>query len=582
MADYLQQANQLVKGGLRGATSDLVGAPVDILNLLLKALDTTKVLPQKFATEEPVMGSNWIHRRLQDAGMASEPTKTPTENMGRVLGAFAVTPANIARSGVAAENAAKTVGADIDRRLYQYLDETGQMPHAVKDPGGMWHPEAGERLASPIKQKLSRSGLGPEELALPDTEISRGGYRPSEIPERIAEVHADRTTMAWTDRAIRNYLNKYAGTSRDPLKDVEVPFGNRTKRWEELFDAQVMRRPATDIDPRAKPDEIAYDLVRGARRDDGQIPPGARDIRAYGESAIQSYLSHVGDFLRQNVAPARLAQYDLTRAVRETAANDARVAKEMERSAQASMKDLPVHKEYPDGMRWVELKKPDALTEGQRSGVRETTRQELDRQPGLDAIKDNYVALDSAGKPIVSSYSGNAAGGKTPEEAYLAGRLAEEGNQMGHCVGGYCETVASGESRIFSLRDAKGKSHVTVEVNPPSRDYIEQQARRYINTPEGQQRWDSFRNQGKDSVQFWDEIKAETEAKLLSQITQIKGKQNRAPVAEYLPYVQDFVKGGKWGEVGDLQNTGLVRTPQGYMTAEEAKANNLLQGDPRY
>lgn len=54
----------------------------------------------------------------------------------------------------------------------------------------------------------------------------------------------------------------------------------------------------------------------------------------------------------------------------------------------------------------------------------------------------------------------------------------------------------------------------------------------------------------------------------VSDILQIKGKQNRAPVAEYLPYVQDFVKSGKWGEVGDLQNTGLVKSPTGEYVPE--------------
>ena len=50
-----------------------------------------------------------------------------------------------------------------------------------------------------------------------------------------------------------------------------------------------------------------------------------------------------------------------------------------------------------------------------------------------------------------------------------------------------------------------------------------------------------------------------------SRITQIKGKQNRAPSEEYLPYIQDFVKGGQWSDVGDFRNTGLrdlQRTPK--------------------
>jgi hypothetical protein len=41
-------------------------------------------------------------------------------------------------------------------------------------------------------------------------------------------------------------------------------------------------------------------------------------------------------------------------------------------------------------------------------------------------------------------------------------------------------------------------------------------------------------------------------------IVQIKGKANKAPKEDYLPYVQDFVKSGQWGRVGDVNNTGLI------------------------
>jgi hypothetical protein len=37
---------------------------------------------------------------------------------------------------------------------------------------------------------------------------------------------------------------------------------------------------------------------------------------------------------------------------------------------------------------------------------------------------------------------------------------------MGHCVGGYCPDVESGEIKIFSLRSPDGKSHVTIEARP--------------------------------------------------------------------------------------------------------------------
>jgi hypothetical protein len=110
---------------------------------------------------------------------------------------------------------------------------------------------------------------------------------------------------------------------------------------------------------------------------------------------------------------------------------------------------------------------------------------------------------------------------------------------MGHCVGGYCADVASGQTRILSLRDAKGRSHVTVEIAPNTEP--------------------TYQFDGTKSVPV----------KAPDNILQIKGKQNRAPNAEYLPYVQDLVKGGKWGEVGDLGNTGLRRFNNDYLTAEE-------------
>lgn len=375
---------------------------------------------------------------------------------------------------------------------------------AVKESGGMWHPEAVERLAESVRRG---NWYDTTPYARPIGHV--------EGPEALAKVQAEvdaknavRTlAKEWPDRAIRNYLNKYAGTTRDPLKDVEIPSGEGTKRWENAWE-QAIRPVLGENVPGGRRGEVAYGLDAGWTNTN----PGVVDIK--------SYLSHVGDYLRQNVPPEKLAQYDLVRAVKETAANDARVAKEMAKAAQATTKSLPVYKEYSDGFRWVELKKPERLTEEQAKGVK---RIEVDQ---AEVAPNKYYAVGPDGKAIMNSYTGEPARGRTPEEAWLAGRLAEEGNQMGHCVGGYCGPVASGESRIYSLRGPDGKSHVTVEVAP----------QRSKNKGYG----------AKDPLYVDD-------------IVQIKGKQNRAPVAEYLPYVQDFVRSGKWGEVGDLQNTGLIR-----------------------
>ena len=115
---------------------------------------------------------------------------------------------------------------------------------------------------------------------------------------------------------------------------------------------------------------------------------------------------------------------------------------------------------------------------------------------------------------------------------------------MGHCVGGYCDEVLSGNSRIFSLRDAKGEPHVTIEVAPEGR-----------------------------AVNAW--VPEGEEPSALPSIVQIKGKQNRAPNPEYLPFVQDFDRnsqfGKGWSNVGDLQNTRLRRSSDVWNDLERAK-----------
>lgn len=408
---------------------------------------------------------------------------------------------------------------------------------AVKGKGGMWHPEAVERLSRPIMSKL----------------IEAQGMEPG-------------MGSAWSEKSVRNYLNKHAGTEGDPLKDVVLPSG---KKWGEVTDAIITNKQVEG--PRGP--ETQYNILR-----EGAAPGQIAKIE------LSDYLSHVGDYLRQNVPAEKLQQYDLVRAVKETAKNDERVAKEMDKAAAASMKDMPVYKDYGDGMKWVELKLPEKLTEEQERRVKETLGSELEGHfpPHEELPARGYVALDSKNEPIKNSYQDIWAVGRTPEEAHLAGQLAEEGNQMGHCVGGYCEDVASGETRILSLRDAKGRSHVTVElrretimnwdnISPAEKENLITDFRR--NAKGGETQGEYYR---REKPEAWAKIKPDD----LTNIEQIKGKQNRAPNVEYLPYVQDLVKGGKWGEVQDLENTGLYSIAgKEYVTGSElqGRVNNFYK-----
>ena len=81
--------------------------------------------------------------------------------------------------------------------------------------------------------------------------------------------------------------------------------------------------------------------------------------------------------------------------------------------------------------------------------------------------------------------------------------LEVEGDKMGHCVGSYCDNVASGNTTIYSLRDPKNNPHATIEVIPT--------------LPLGR-----TRSRGR--------------------VDQIKGKGNAAPVEKYRPMIKQWLQ----------------------------------------
>lgn len=84
--------------------------------------------------------------------------------------------------------------------------------------------------------------------------------------------------------------------------------------------------------------------------------------------------------------------------------------------------------------------------------------------------------------------------GYTIQKLTTKQQLDTEGEVMQHCVGSYCEQVRRGDTVIYSLRDPKGRPHVTIEYDPHSK-YVKQ----------------------------------------------IKGKQNDEPAPKYKAYVDEFV-----------------------------------------
>lgn len=175
--------------------------------------------------------------------------------------------------------------------------------------------------------------------------------------------------------------------------------------------------------------------------------------------------------------------------------------------------------------------------------------------------------------------------------------------------GGWCtqDDWAAGEygsngGKLHVLIDPEGRPHAQVQVGKPELDddlvnnLFEEMG------PSAMAKWEEQvdgANLNQSEVLQWlaqnhDDPKARSVAQRLSkeyddptpQITQIKPMANSwdsqmlkdrlAKDPEYrntiTPMLQDFVKSGQWSDVGDLENTGLLRHPKGYATQEEMNA----------
>jgi hypothetical protein len=294
---------------------------------------------------------------------------------------------------------------------------------------------------------------------------------------------------------------------------------------------------------------------------------------------------HITDVLNQDLAagrirPEQLSKVSMEQAVRRAHEFDQEMAKKMAAAQVKVTEGMPVHKEYPEGYKWIELTSPKKeLPSGW------SVKEALNPMSGKQ-----FQVFDENGSPIAGAY------GKTEESALgsatkqlgrpeLEQALKYEGDTMGHCVGGYCPDVIEGRSRIFSLRDAKGEPHVTIETKPGGgHEYAGEKNKEIIRLAEerGIQKYMAPGNEA-----LWAEAEknlAERGITAPQYIQQIKGKGNRAPKEDYLPFVQDFVKSGDWSDVGDIHNTrlrDLKKTPkvEEYLKSKNADVPRYLTED---
>jgi hypothetical protein len=467
----------------------------------------------------------------------------------------------------------------------------GSPVNVVKPKGGNWLAGSVERAIEPMQKRV--------------TQAAEQNFNPAQ-GMTFREIYSQDALNKWLETKLAKYIRNEMATPEDPLRALAergimhseiTPTGYNVARarqqagfpeegmgvspmakaWEDRADTFINELKASDLTSgypesieanpwllKVPPETRVYDMLRGADEDLG--------------------FAHLTDELRNAINPesglprelmlkySDLEKVTVPQAVERVAKiNDWRAAQKAEADmARAMNPATQVVKEYPEqGFKWVELRQPKET--GKKVTV-EKSEMELpdDMTPEMMREVAEDMALDEMLEPGTRAFNDHVEGLMTDfnrkkkvemDESYkaLEDALKYEGETMGHCVGGYCPDVSEGRSKIFSLRDKKGQPHVTIEVKP--RNITAEEAIKMAIS-------EGLPEKGMETFNRVAEIMGSGDF-MRQDIVQIKGKGNKAPKEDYLPAVQDFVRSGNFGKVGDLDNAGLVKFGNEYRTPSE-------------
>ena len=438
-------------------------------------------------------------------------------------------------------------------------------------------------------------------------------YSPEGFAEREARLTwpGNPDAQQWLGKALAKYLKTGFGAAGDPLAKLAAQGkhydpGMTPEKWTDVVNSSLgedtigdltvpqFGRPKGDVSyglPILGPDlaakapwllkKPATDPIfqmKGDGLDLEQFHEGMDDLIHPESTLPPNYRLSLAN-LKNRTFPDVVKQVAEARGWREQEA--ARVAEE-ERQRQLAASSGPAvtpYRDYPgdpEGMNWVEIKKPDTPVD--TSGY---TIKPSDEDP---TSPTQYHVFDPAGQLIgrpptlmgaqnrIEQHAGDTAGIESTRAVRDA--LKYEGDNLNHCIGRpdqpYCNEVLHGAARAFSLRDAEGTPHATI---------LTEKFQPYLSG--------TLLNRHEPGI--WDQIVAEGghydprawlqanrpalhDAVLTGpdSILQIKSHYNSPVREEHRPYVQDFVNHQPWDMVGDVGNAHLVRLPDDrFMDADQ-------------
>ncbi len=535
----------------RGFVSGVLGAPGDIESFarLPYELITGKDSPTFLPTSED------IEKRLPFRSEA--PVSRAASGAGQLAGGFYLGPGSPLRVAGALPGAIRHGATEFAKA------SAAAAPRVIKPKGGNWIAGSVEKALDPLKTRTIAGETPAQRIPKHEALLSDPSLNKDQIDRVLYQLDETKKEAAidqWVDRNLGNYVKKEMATPEDPVRKLaeegitHLPADamNRGQwlsesmeaiRRSEGFPGAGMARTEAGRGWENLADEsiqitapiVANKEMLAANPWLSKLDPNQSVYRARQADVSELGFDHIMDVLRQDVAsgrirPEQLNKVSMEQAVRRTYDYDQELAAKMTASRAAQREGLPVYKEYPEGYRWVELNKPGSFA-SESEAMGHSVR-------GYEPPKGHPDWMEASG----------------------------DSGSLGYGHGGW-EAIKEGKAKVYSLVDPKGAPHATVEVGPTHRDrgffgnqrpigddyYIQQN--KYI----------AGQNDGTVSpkvtfAEWWRASQGIPEPESLApRITQIKGKQNAAPKEDYLPYIQDFVKGGNWSDVGDARNAGLRR-----------------------
>lgn len=257
-----KQAGEFVRGA-KYAPFDLLGAPVDIANLLMGGAGGTK----------PFLGSEYLIDKYADLGEAlgieyERPTYSTAETAGRLTAGFVLDPALAGGIGLKLAQQTKTRGAGIEKKG----SGAAQLDHPIstvkaykmfrKDKDGNLHPlfvKMGDKQPLPIGQwiKAEAGELNPKtgkvKSSLGDLAY-RPGFHAGDTP---SATHIGGKVDPVTGARVKGSMKPNIREENQVWAEVEMP---ADVDWQSIADARAVMTKKGTPDPKTAhiTDEVPY------------------------------------------------------------------------------------------------------------------------------------------------------------------------------------------------------------------------------------------------------------------------------------------------------------------------------------